>query len=226
MGRVFASVGTSQLLQAEQLGSALGAAVPASAFLPAKVSFAVPTGPQCSSTLEPRPGVTVDSALTAAALAEQKAVYAYQVATTRFTEPQFSKSKALLTRHQEKLEVLNEELRLRCLPPAAPVAGFALDSSFTKLPKQALSTLELELGAIYADLAAVSTENSTGVPPLPRPRLRLQLRPQQTPRSSPSTAVTSGKLPFCGYWIQSRHTPSGAEPLTLCRASRKKPQQR
>ena len=165
LGRVFASVGTSQLLQAEQLGSALGAAVPASAFLPAKVSFAVPTGPQCASTLEPRPGVTVDSALTAAALAEQKAVYAYQVATTRFTEPQFSKSKALLTRHQEKLEVLNEELRLRCLPPAAPIAGFALDSSFTKLPKQALSTLELELGAIYADLAAVSTENSTGVPP-------------------------------------------------------------
>ncbi|MDD0857393.1 hypothetical protein NHF46_05595 [Arthrobacter alpinus] len=54
--------------------------------------------------------------MTAAALAEQKAVYAYQVATTRFTEPQFSKSKALLTRHQEKLEVLNEELRLRCLP--------------------------------------------------------------------------------------------------------------
>nr|WP_306299986.1 DUF4439 domain-containing protein [Arthrobacter sp. BF1] len=165
MGRVFASVGTSQLLQAEQLGSAMGAAVPASAFLPAKVSFAVPTGPQCTSTLEPRPGVTVDSALTAAAAAEQKAVYAYQVATTRFAEPQFSKSTALLARHEEKLEVLNEELRLRCLPPAAPVAGFALDAAFTTLPKQALRTLESELGAIYADLSALSTESSTGVPP-------------------------------------------------------------
>ena len=165
MGRVFASVGTSQLLQAEQLGSAIGAAVPASAFLPAKVSFAVPTGPQCTSTLEPRPGVTVDSALTAAAAAEQKAVYAYQVATTRFAEPQFSKSTALLARHEEKLEVLNEELRLRCLPPAAPVAGFALDAAFTTLPKQALRTLESELGAIYADLSALSTESSTGVPP-------------------------------------------------------------
>ena len=165
MGRVFASVGTSQLLQAEQLGSAIGAAVSASAFLPAKVSFAVPTGPQCTSTLEPRPGVTVDSALTAAAAAEQKAVYAYQVATTRFAEPQFSKSTALLARHEEKLEVLNEELRLRCLPPAAPVAGFALDAAFTTLPKQALRTLESELGAIYADLSALSTESSTGVPP-------------------------------------------------------------
>lgn len=181
LGRVFASVGTSQLLQAEHLGSVTGATVPTSAFLPAKVSFPVPTGPQCTSTLEPRPGVTVDSALSAAALAEQKAVYAYQVATTRFAEPQFSTSKALLARHQKKLQVLNEELRLRCLPQAAPVAGFELDSTFTKLPKQALSTLELELGAIYADLSALSTEDSTGVSPSADP----------TAAASPAAAAAS-----------------------------------
>ncbi|MGN5733888.1 DUF4439 domain-containing protein [Arthrobacter psychrochitiniphilus] len=159
MGRVFASVGTGQLLQARELGSATAATMSASGLLPAKVDFPVPSGPQCATILEPRPGTTIDAALSAAALGEQKAIYAYQVASTRFAEPQFSKSTALLDRHQQKLNVLNEELRLRCLPPAAPVAGYALNASFTSMPKPALSTLEAELSALYADLSAFSAAN-------------------------------------------------------------------
>ena len=167
LGRVFAAVGTSQLLQGRSLSTAVGSTAPASRFLPAQVNFPAPVGPRCNSTLEPRPGVTVDSALRAAALGEQKAVYAYQVATTRLVEPQFSMSAQLLARHQRKLEVLNNELQVRCLPLATPVAGFALDASFTATPGQALTKVEAELAVIYADLAALSTapaQDSTNTP--------------------------------------------------------------
>ncbi|MEV8180395.1 DUF4439 domain-containing protein [Specibacter sp. NPDC078692] len=157
MGRVFASVGTSQLLQSAELASVAGITVPTSAHMPAPVDFPSASGPSCTSTLEPRPGVTVDSALSAAAEAEQKAIYAYQAASTRFTEPQFSKATTLLARHRQKLKLLNAELRLRCLPLAEPVAGFTLDSTFTTLPKQALSILETQLSSIYGELAALST---------------------------------------------------------------------
>ncbi|SEE57235.1 protein of unknown function [Arthrobacter alpinus] len=157
MGRVFAAAGTSRVLQAQTLASAVGSAPVSSAFLPARVDFAAPKAPDCKSALEPRPGATIDSALRAAALGEQKAIYAYQVATTRMSEPQFSQSATLLTRHEAKLKVLNEELRVRCLPLATTVAGFTLDGSFTTTPASALAGLEAELSREYADLAALST---------------------------------------------------------------------
>ncbi|MFQ4148479.1 DUF4439 domain-containing protein [Arthrobacter sp. LAPM80] len=156
MGRVFAAVGTNQVLRAQALGTTVGSTPPAPALPPTRVDFPAPGGPTCTSTLEPRPGVTIDSALRAAAIGEQKAIYAYQVAATRLAEPQFSKSAALLARHQGKLEVLNGELLVRCLPVAKPVAGFALDASFTATPGKALAGLERDLAAIYADLAALS----------------------------------------------------------------------
>lgn len=157
MGRVFAAAGTSQLLLGQNLSTAAGSTAPATTFLPARIDFTAPDGPACKSTLEPRPGASIDAALRAAALSEQKAVYAYQVSTTRFAEPQFGQSAALLQRHQAKLEVLNAELRVRCLPLATPVAGFDLDPSFTTTPKIALAGLEADLSGIYADLAALST---------------------------------------------------------------------
>lgn len=156
MGRVFAAVGTSQILQSHKLSVAVGTTPQPSKFLPARIDFPAPAGPTCKSTLEPRPGATIDAALRAAALAEQKAVYAYQVSTTRFAEPQFSSAAQLLARHEQKLQALNAELALRCLPLAAPVAGSALDPAFTAKPAKALAQLEAELGAIYGDLAALS----------------------------------------------------------------------
>lgn len=160
MGGVFAAAGTSQLIQAQELALSVGALPAASQFLPALVAFPAPVGPECSSTLEPRPGATIDAALRAAALGEQKAVYAYQVSTTRMSEPQFSESAELLERHQDKLAVLDKELEVRCLPPAAPVAGFDLDPAFTADPPTALAALEGELAGIYADLAALSPARS------------------------------------------------------------------
>lgn len=157
MGGVFAAAGTSQLLLGQNLSTAAGSTPPATTFLPARIDFPAPDGPPCKSTLEPRPGATIDAALRAAALAEQKAVYAYQVSTTRFAEPQFSKSADLLERHQAKLAVLNTELQVRCLPLATTVAGFSLDPTFTTTPKIALAGLEAELSGVYADLAALST---------------------------------------------------------------------
>lgn len=157
MGRVFAAVGTSQLLQAQELSAAAASTGPKSAFLPVRRTFATPQGPPCSSTLEPRSGVTVDAALRTAALGEQKAVYSYQVAAARLAEPQHSKARELLAGHQQKLDLLNAELMVRCLQEALPVAGFDLDSSFTATPATALAQLETELSAIYANLAALST---------------------------------------------------------------------
>lgn len=164
MGRVFAAAGTSQLLRSQNLSTAVGSTPQPSQFLPARVDFPAAVGPTCKSTLEPRPGATIDAALRAGAMGEQKAVYAYQVATTRFAEPQFSSSAKLLAGHKRKLQVLNEELALRCLPLATPVAGFVLDSSFTSAPAKALADLEGELSAIYGDLAALSlAQNSSAV---------------------------------------------------------------
>ncbi|MFC8302130.1 DUF4439 domain-containing protein [Specibacter sp. NPDC057265] len=165
MGRVFAAVGTSQLLEAQELGAAAGVTVPASAFLSAQHDFAMPQGPQCSSTLEPRSGVTVDSALRAAALGEQQAVYGYQVAASRLDEPQQAMAINFLARHQKKLDLLNAELTVRCLQAALPVAGFELDPSFTTTPLDALARLESELAAIHAGLVALSTPAAeTGLP--------------------------------------------------------------
>ena len=189
MGRAFASVGTSQLLQAAELASVAGTTVPASTYTPALVDFPAASGPVCTSTLEPRPGATVDSALRTAAVAEQKAVYAYQVAATRFAEPQFSKATALLDRHQHKLELLNDELRLRCLPLAEPVAGFTLDSTFTSLPKQALSILEAQLSTIYGDLAALSPTKGSDQNPNSEPASASAAMPEPEPTASAAGAT-------------------------------------
>lgn len=169
MGRVFAAAGTSQLLQAQNLSTAAGSTSPSSAFLPVRVDFAAPKGPECKSVLEPRPGVTIDAALRAAALGEQEAVYAYQVATTRLSEPQFSTSAGLLARHQTKLKVLNEELKVRCLPQTEATAGYTLDAQFTTAPAPALAALEADLTRLYADLAALSSAPAVETTDAPAP---------------------------------------------------------
>ena len=195
MGRVFAAVGTSQLFQAQDLAAASGNALPTSKFLPAKVDFSTPAGPECSSTLEPRPGATIDAALRAAAVGEQRASYAYQVSTTRMAEPKFSESAELLARHQDKLVVLNKELELRCLPKVTPVPGFALDSAFTAHPETALAGLERELEGIYADLAALSAPRSRDAAPIPAaatvPAAALAPPSTTKPSMAPATALAA-----------------------------------
>ncbi len=184
MGRVFAAVGTSQLLQGQQLSALAGSTSPKSSLLSERPDFAKPQGPQCSSTLEPRSGVTVDLALRAAALGEQKAIYAYQVAATRLDEPQFATAIELLAGHQEKLDLLNAELTVRCLQEALPVVGYALDSAFTETPLTALAGLESELSVIYADLVALSRP----APEFDVKSIRLPTSGPPAPSGTPTTS--------------------------------------
>ncbi|AIY03854.1 hypothetical protein ART_4255 [Arthrobacter sp. PAMC 25486] len=161
MGRVFAAVGTSQLLRSQAVAAAADLTPVDSPALPASVNFPVPDAPECSSTLDPRPGASVDAALLAAAEGEQKAIYAYQVATPHLSEAQLKRGTALLARHEAKLTSLNAELEVRCLPGTSLVPGFTLAADFTTHPAAALASLEGELAAVFADLAAVSTAPST-----------------------------------------------------------------
>lgn len=157
MGRVFAAVGTNQLLQGRALGDAAGLTPQGTPWLPATVHFPTPSGPECSSTLEPRPGATVDAALIATAQGEQKAIYAYEVAAPRLANGQFGQAEKLLAGHREKLALLNAELQVRCLPTIQPAPAFTLNPDFISAPSAALAGLEGELAASYADLAALST---------------------------------------------------------------------
>lgn len=161
MGRVFAAVGTSQLLRSQAVAAAADLTPVTTPALPASVNFPAPDAPECNSTLAPRPGVSVDAALLAAAEGEQKVIYAYQVAMPHLSENQLKRGTQLLARHEGKLTSLNAELEVRCLPRTALVPGFTLDASFTAHPAAALATLEGELAAVFADLAAVSPAPST-----------------------------------------------------------------
>ncbi len=156
LGRTFAAAGTNRLLLASALDNRLGRAAPASTYLPAAVQ-PVPAAPAtCKNTREPQDGANVDTALSAASRAEQKAVYAYQVAGSRLAEPGLSRAVELAAVHENSLELLNDGLARRCLPTVAAVPGFALSRDFTQAPAAALAQLEGELALVYGDLAALS----------------------------------------------------------------------
>ncbi|WP_288024444.1 DUF4439 domain-containing protein [Arthrobacter sp.] len=160
LGRTFAAAGTNRLLLASALDNRLGRAAPASTYLPAAVQ-PVPAAPAtCKSTREPQGGANVDTALSAASRAEQKAVYAYQVAGSRLAEPGLSRAVELAAVHENNLELLNDGLARRCLPTVAAVPGFALSRDFTEAPAAALAKLEGELALVYGDLAALSAPAS------------------------------------------------------------------
>ena len=200
MGRVFAAVGTSQLLRSEKVAAAAGLGAAQSPALPARVSFPAPSAPECSSTLAPRPGASVDAALLAAAEGEQRAVYAYQVATAQLSEPQSRQGAQLLARHGEKLKSLNAELRVRCLPGTTLVPGFALDAAFTASPAAALASLEGELAAVYADLAALSTGPSTA-PTATAPTATAPTATATTPGASAPSSNTEQLREMSVAWL-------------------------
>lgn len=161
MGRVFASAGTGQLLQARTIARENGLPVPDSPALPANSRFDAATGPACQATLTPSPGANADNALTSAAQSEQKAVYAYQVAGSRLVGQAHTQALAILAVHSQRLELLNAQLAVSCLPIVAGAPGFVLDPRFTAQPEQALAQLEQQLAAAYGDLAALSSPSTT-----------------------------------------------------------------
>jgi Domain of unknown function (DUF4439) len=156
LGRTFASVGTSWLLQSAAINKNLGKSAPQSAFL-ATATFLGPAAmPSCHTTRKPEPGLSSDAALATAAQAEQKAVYAYQVAGTRLPEPAFTRAVNLLAAHEARLARLNGELAAQCLPQLPLSPGFMLEPSFTSEPAKSLAALEGQLVLVYGDLAALS----------------------------------------------------------------------
>ncbi|MBP2411305.1 cytoskeletal protein RodZ [Arthrobacter stackebrandtii] len=156
MGRVFASAGTSQLMRSQSLAAAANIQLPASDMLAETAGFQLATGPECKSTKTPREGVTLDGALRAAAEGEQKAIYAYQVASAHLGGDEGLRGRTLTAKHQDKLVALNAELAARCLPTVTLIPAYALSPEFTSAPGAALAGLENELAATYADLAALS----------------------------------------------------------------------
>lgn len=156
LGRTFASVGTSWLLQSAAINKNLGKSAPQSAFLATATFLGPAATPSCHTTRKPEPGLNSDAALAAAAQAEQKAVYAYQVAGTRLPEPAFTRAVNLLAVHEARLARLNGELAAQCLPQAPLSPGFVLEPSFTSEPAKSLAALEGQLVLVYGDLAALS----------------------------------------------------------------------
>lgn len=157
LGRLFASVGTNQFLQAQALLAAAGGPALPSPTLTDSTTAPSDPAVQCHSTLQPKPGITSDEALLRAVQGEQKAIYAYQVAAARLGQPQLSRIQKLLGSHQSQLAELTEELEVRCLPAPSVVPGFALDASFATAPSIALAALEGDLAKVYGDAAALST---------------------------------------------------------------------
>ena len=156
MGRVFAAAGTSRLLLASALDRQLGKPTPQSPYLPVTVKPLPDAAPACKATRNPQTGVSADAALITAAQAEQKAVYAYQVAGSRLPGPGFGRAVELTTVHQDRLGLLSAELAGRCLPVVPPAPGFVLNPAFMEAPAGALAKLEGELVLVYGDVAALS----------------------------------------------------------------------
>ncbi len=187
MGRLFASVGTNQVVNARSLAAAFRLPAPTSHSLAPAAATPDPA-PTCTGTRQPAPGMGEDRALAAAAAAEQKAVYAYQVATTRFAEPNFTQASTMLAVHEASLAELATQLAQRCLPAPATVPGFALAPGFTQNPASALAMLEEQVAGVYADLAAVSTpvaDQATGSP--------MSLPGGPSPSPSPATTPSAGR---------------------------------
>ncbi|MCZ2404985.1 DUF4439 domain-containing protein [Paenarthrobacter sp. Z7-10] len=118
----------------------------------------------CAPPDQPATGVSEDQALTAAVVAEHKAVYAYQVSATRLTNPASSQAVDILSEHEETLSQLSAMLRSRCLPLPALEPGYTLAPDFTMHPAAALSGLEDQLGLLYGDLIALSPAANESVP--------------------------------------------------------------
>ncbi len=110
----------------------------------------------CTDQRSPAPGINGEQALLTAVTAEQKAVYAYQVAATRLTNPASRVAVGILSAHEDSLSALQDLLAARCLPIPAVEPGYALAPGFTAQPAAALAGLEDQLGLVYGDLIALS----------------------------------------------------------------------
>ncbi|WP_434618702.1 DUF4439 domain-containing protein [Arthrobacter sp. A5] len=118
----------------------------------------------CAGQRSPAAGINDGQALLAATTAEQKAIYAYQVAATRLTDPASSLAVRILSAHEASLRALQDLLAAKCLAVPAVEPGYALAPGFTAQPAAALAGLEDQLGLLYGELIALSGPTDTSPP--------------------------------------------------------------
>ncbi|MBG0739272.1 DUF4439 domain-containing protein [Paeniglutamicibacter antarcticus] len=132
--------------------------------VPAPASTPAP----CATQQAAPAGVNEDQALLTAVEAEHKAIYAYQVAATRLTDPTSRLAVHLLSDHESTLSSLQDLLSTRCLPQPVLQPGYELAPGFTAAPAAALAALEDQLATVYAQLLALSDPAGGGSTPVVR----------------------------------------------------------
>lgn len=144
IARLLASVGGSQWQQAASLGALLGLPVEA----PAAAGLNADDSPAC--TEKPRGSAEQRRALLSAVRAEDRAVYAYEVAAARLPDPG-----ALLAASREHAAVAaaaTSALAGLCAPPAPVPPAYALAPEFLADPAAGIARLEQELSVFYGSV--------------------------------------------------------------------------
>ncbi len=148
VARLLASVGSSQWQQAAALGALLGVPVEPPAGLNAPADTGLPAASECTG--EPRGTEADRSMLLAAARAEARAVYAYEVAAARLPAPDAVLAGA--REHAAVAEAATAALSGLCAPAPARPPVYALDPGFLADPAAGIARLEQELCVFYGSL--------------------------------------------------------------------------
>ncbi|AJT40545.1 DUF4439 domain-containing protein [Psychromicrobium lacuslunae] len=164
LARLLASIGAGEAIASQYLAQLGGIPQSAPSFAAPAVDAPASSCPNPSAAASDQSAqpdqqgqVNQQQALNAVELAEQKAVYAYQVAATRLGTPAAADSALkLLAAHQETLGEVRQQLSSRCQQLPAQQAGFGLSAAFLAAPNTELSSLETQLAAVYGDLIALS----------------------------------------------------------------------
>ncbi|NYE96702.1 hypothetical protein FHU41_002952 [Psychromicrobium silvestre] len=162
LARLLASVGSGQVIASQYLAQLSGlkhSAVSAP-------TVTAPPSSSCSTSSSSSAGTASSAsqqapasqdALNAVALAEQKAIYAYQVAATRMETQQATDSTLkLLASHQASLSAAQNQFQALCLQAPAQQPGFPLSAAFLTSPNTVLASLENQLSLVYGDLVGLS----------------------------------------------------------------------
>ncbi len=190
IARLLAGSGIAQLLAAEQLGAKAspsrgdqgqqgmaqegtaqeGTAATPGSTEPSTLASACPSAPpvQADANVDANAaegtvddnGVSVGTALVAAAEAELETVYGYQAALTRLPPEAVRAASDHLKQHQDLADQAATISRLHCGTPAPQPPGYVLDQEFLDAPAAGLARLEADTLPAYGDIVAI-TDGST-----------------------------------------------------------------
>ncbi|WP_020404930.1 DUF4439 domain-containing protein [Acaricomes phytoseiuli] len=158
MARLLAAAGSGQAGAAQYLGQlAQQQREPLALSQPAPMPTPQATSCTGQGNTGQQEGPGLQAALSAVSLAEQRAVYSYQVALPRLASgPLVASAQQSLGTHQNALTSAERLIREACgqVPPREP--GFALDTDFLNQPGPGLGRLEDQISLVYGDLIGLS----------------------------------------------------------------------